>query len=414
MKNAILGLVLFIAGVQLSHAQANLPGAAGSPAKQEKEILDLSKAKWEWMAEKNIESLNGLFNEKSVFVHMGGSWGKARELEVIKGGGIWYKKAEVYSAAVNLIGNTAIVLNDIDLLAVVGGNEVVNPFMVTEVYIKENGKWQMGSLTFSRLLRPVKMSVNKNSQQKLHSLEKLWESDSLALKGPESALFDPESKSLYVSSMNSGSIVRMDLDGKVIMSGWVSGLNSNKGSALFKGLLYTAETSAIAVIDVATAKVVKRIPVKGAIMLNDLTVDSKGVVYVSDTRTGKVYRVEGDKPAVYLENIPGANGLLAVGSDLYVAGSTTFQKVNANKDITKIGDGFESGLDGIVMVAPNEFILSNYKGMLYYVNAEGTIQVLLDSRDKRIMANDIDYDSKTKTLYVPSFGTNRIIAYKVK
>ena len=92
-----------------------------------------------------------------MFVHMGGSWGKEQEINVIKTGGIWYKKAEVYSASVNIIGNTAILLNDIDLVASVGGNEVINPFMVTEVYIQENGKWTMGSLTFSRLMRPVKI-----------------------------------------------------------------------------------------------------------------------------------------------------------------------------------------------------------------------------------------------------------------
>jgi len=75
---------------------------------------------------------------------------------------IWYKKAEVYGASVNIFGNTAILLNDIDLQAVVGGNEVVHSFMVTEVYLKENGQWKMGSLTFSQLLRPVKMT---NSEQ---------------------------------------------------------------------------------------------------------------------------------------------------------------------------------------------------------------------------------------------------------
>lgn len=109
------------------------------------------------MADKKTDELNNLFHDKSMFVHMGGSWGKEQEIEVIKSGNIWYKKAEVYSAAVKIIGNTAILLNDIDLVAVVGGNEVVNPFMVTEVYIRENGKWVMGSLTFSRLMRPVKL-----------------------------------------------------------------------------------------------------------------------------------------------------------------------------------------------------------------------------------------------------------------
>jgi hypothetical protein len=159
MKNVIIAMFLCVASIQLSRAQANLPTSTPTNAtKEEQEILDLSKSKWIWMADKNVESLNGLFDEKCVFVHMGGSWGKTQELNTIKGGMIWYKNAEVYGASVNIFGNMAILLNDIDLQAVVGGNEVVHAFMVTEVYIKENGKWKMGSLTFSQLLRPVKMT----------------------------------------------------------------------------------------------------------------------------------------------------------------------------------------------------------------------------------------------------------------
>jgi hypothetical protein len=105
-----------------------------------------------------------LFDDKSMFVHMGGSWGKTQEINTIKGGGIWYKKAEVYAVVVNVFGNTAILLNDIDLKAVVGGNEVTHAFMVTEVYIRENNKWKMASLTFSQLLRPVKMNNNQQPQ----------------------------------------------------------------------------------------------------------------------------------------------------------------------------------------------------------------------------------------------------------
>lgn len=247
-----------------------------------------------------------------------------------------------------------------------------------------------------------------------HSLEKLWESDSLTLKSPESVLYDSKSNSLYVSSMGSGSIVQMGLDGKIIKADWVSALNSNKGSAIFNGLLYTAETSGIVVIDIEKASVIRRIPIEGAGMLNDLAIDTKGVVYVSDTRAGKVYRIEEDKPSLYLENLPGANGLLIVNDNLYVLTSSSVQKADANKGLTKIADGFENGLDGIVMVAENEFVISNYRGILYYLNADGTRQLLLDSRANRIMANDIGYNPKTHTLYVPSFGTNRIIAYKVK
>lgn len=120
----------------------------------EQEIIQLSKDKWDWMAACNVETLNAHFHEKSVFVHMGGTWGKERELEIIKSGGIHYKQADVHEVSVNILDNTAILLNRITLLAVVGGNEVTNPFMVTEVYVRQAGSWKLASLSFTKLMVP--------------------------------------------------------------------------------------------------------------------------------------------------------------------------------------------------------------------------------------------------------------------
>jgi 4-carboxymuconolactone decarboxylase len=121
---------------------------------KEQEIINLSKKKWLWMADKNVDSLNALFNEKSVFVHMGGSWGKEQELKIIKSGGIHYKQADIQETSVQLMGNTAVLLNKIRLVAVVGGNEVINPFMVTEVYVRQSNTWTLASLSFTKLLTP--------------------------------------------------------------------------------------------------------------------------------------------------------------------------------------------------------------------------------------------------------------------
>lgn len=159
MKKAIFALAILMASFQVAVAQSN--STPTTPTKEEQEVLDLSKKKWLWMSDKNVDSLTLLFDAKAMFVHMGGSWGTERELNVIKSGGIHYKKAEVYSASVKMIGNTAILLNDIDLVAVLGSNEVINPFMVTEVYVKEKGRWVMGSLTFSKLSRAVKLPASK-------------------------------------------------------------------------------------------------------------------------------------------------------------------------------------------------------------------------------------------------------------
>ncbi|RYY02259.1 MAG: nuclear transport factor 2 family protein [Gammaproteobacteria bacterium] len=121
---------------------------------KEQEIIDLSKTKWQWMSERNVDALSELFHDKAVFVHMGGTMSRQQELDVIKSGGIHYKKADIHEVSVNIIGTTAICLNKITLLAVVGGNEVTNPFVVTEVYVKEKNKWKVASLSFTKLLTP--------------------------------------------------------------------------------------------------------------------------------------------------------------------------------------------------------------------------------------------------------------------
>ena len=167
MRTVIISLFLLTTMAQSSYGQQSSQPptetiqTATSHTPEQQEIIDLSKQKWDWMADKNVDSLNILFDDKAMFVHMGGTWGKTQELTTIESGGIWYKKAAVYAVEVNIFGNSAVLLNDIDLQAVVGGHEVTNAFMVTEVYIKENGKWKMGPLTFSHLLRPVKMNSNK-------------------------------------------------------------------------------------------------------------------------------------------------------------------------------------------------------------------------------------------------------------
>ena len=106
------------------------------------------------MAEKKADSLAVLFHDQAVFVHMGGYWGTAQELEIIRSGGIWYKHAEIQEASARIIGTTAIVLNRIVLDAVVGGNNVTNPFEVTEVYVQQGCAWKLASLSFTRLLTP--------------------------------------------------------------------------------------------------------------------------------------------------------------------------------------------------------------------------------------------------------------------
>ena len=123
--------------------------------KSEQEVINLSKEKWRWMSERKVDSLATLFHEKAVFVHIGATMSKDEELEVIRSGRIHYKDVDIQEVSVRFIDATiAILLNKIRLVAVVGGNEVTNPFVVTEVYVQQNDAWMLASLSFTRLLNP--------------------------------------------------------------------------------------------------------------------------------------------------------------------------------------------------------------------------------------------------------------------
>ena len=149
MKKLLLGL-LFFTSIQWSNAQTSTPNTKSkSDQKTEQELLDLSKQKWQWMADKNVDKLAVLFDDKSKFVHMSGTWKKDEELEIIKTGSIWYKNAKVHDTAIEIFGKTAIVWNRITLEAIVRGNEVVTEFTVTEIYQKQGKNWKLLDLTFS-------------------------------------------------------------------------------------------------------------------------------------------------------------------------------------------------------------------------------------------------------------------------
>ncbi len=140
MKKSIIGLLFILISAQGSFAQDSTT---------EQEIKDLSKAKWQWMADKNVDKLATFFHDKSKFVHMSGTWNKDRELDIIKTGSIWYKKADVHDVVVEIFDDTAILWNRITLLAVVRSNEVSNQFTVTEIYKKQENGWKLLDLTFS-------------------------------------------------------------------------------------------------------------------------------------------------------------------------------------------------------------------------------------------------------------------------
>jgi sugar lactone lactonase YvrE len=227
---------------------------------------------------------------------------------------------------------------------------------------------------------------------------------------------------LYVSNIDGkgdekdgkGSIGKVGLDGKVINNDWVTGLNAPKGLTLTKNTLWVADLDEVVGIDIKSGKITHHIKIEGAKFLNDMTSDKKGTLYVSDSQGKTVHMIENGKPSLYLQDLQGPNGLLVYNNSLYVLDRGTLYKAGKDKTLQKVAEGMEASTDGIENVQGNEFIVSCWAGVIYYVKADGTTEQLLDTREQKINSADIGYDPKTKTVYVPTFFKNNIVAYQLQ
>lgn len=255
------------------------------------------------------------------------------------------------------------------------------------------------------------------------SLVPLWSTDS-TLRVPESVYHDAKTERIYVSNIEGkgawekdgrGSISIITSSGKILSPYWVTGLHAPKGMGMFQDFLIVADIDSVVIIEPIRAQIVKKIYIEGAQALNDLSVDKRGNIYVSDSKTKKIHMIDGLKldVSLYLDGLKGPNGVLFVDRTLYYVDAGGFYKVGKYKQKILIVDGLEGGADGIEQIDEENFIISCWSGTIYHVNLKGEKKLLLDTRSSQVNAADIGYDKKKKIVYVPTFYKNSVMAYQL-
>jgi hypothetical protein len=263
-------------------------------------------------------------------------------------------------------------------------------------------------------------AIDINAQT--HTLTKLWETDSI-IAVPESVLPDFKKGILYISLIDGGGwnndgkggIGILSIDGKRYDSTWIKGLSAPKGMGILNGKMYAANFNEVVVIDIKKGAIEKRISLDTTLAkgFNDITISDKGIVYVSDSRLGKVWRLEKETLVLYLDSLKGVNGLKAIGDDLFIGVGKKLVKADKNKIITPVAEVSQS-IDGIEPVGNGDFIVTAWAGYIYYVSANGNVETLLDTHLEKKNTADIGYDSKNRIVYVPTFNARKIVAYTLK
>ena len=253
------------------------------------------------------------------------------------------------------------------------------------------------------------------------TVQKLWATDTI-LKVPESVLVDDKENCLWVSNIDGasngkdgkGSISKLSKTGAPINLEWITGLNAPKGMAKYKQELYVADLTELVVIDVKKGVIKNKITIEGSVFLNDVTVNNNGAVFVSDSRTGKVHRYENNQVTLEVENLQGPNGLLSIEDQLLILDRGSLLSVTPGGAISKIMDGMDPSTDGIERVAPNQYLVSCWNGIVYYVVAGAQKVILFDTRSEKINSADIGYDAIKKIIYVPTFLKINVVAYQLQ
>ncbi|MDG4878467.1 ATP/GTP-binding protein [Mesorhizobium sp. WSM4935] len=260
----------------------------------------------------------------------------------------------------------------------------------------------------------------------------LWRST--GFEQPESALVDAAHNRIVVSNIvgnpgaadGNGYLSLLSMDGKVITRHWVEGMDAPKGLAISGGKLYAADITKVRVVDLASGRLVETIDVPGAVFLNDMTQDSAGKVYVSDMLADAIYRIEGDRPELFVKDalLASPNGVFADGDRLIVASwgkginKADFSTAEpggllsvdfATRKVSPLPGAQQfADLDGVVAIGGTIFATAYMTGTLYSYKAGGAPEAVAQFKP-----GSADIGTDGKHIFVPLMGEGEIVAIKI-
>jgi len=268
----------------------------------------------------------------------------------------------------------------------------------------------------------VKPEIAKNEPSKL---EAIFMHETLDLTHCESAVFDKSNTIIYASLIGNreagdGSVATINLDGKIINKTFVSGLNDPKGIAITTNKLYVSDVTDLVEVDLKTGKILKKHTLPSIAFLNDVAIDKEGNVFVSDTRTSEIYKLDTEgKFSLWLADklLDNPNGLLVKNNTMYVAswGSDPkggrFSKIDmASKKVDTISS-IIGNLDGIRPFDTESFIISDWNsGNIHLIDKKGATEKLLTVGQS---VGDIAFIKEKNLLLLPMNKQSRLLFYKI-
>lgn len=253
-------------------------------------------------------------------------------------------------------------------------------------------------------------------------VKQLWATEQVFLV-PESVFYDGHNQVLYVANINgkptgkdsNGFLSAMEPDGRITRLEWVTGLHAPKGMAMLDEKLFVADIDRVAEIDVTTREIVKFYTAKQAEFLNDCIIGDEGRVYITDMKTGGIYRITGGEIEEWLPagTFDSPNGINYRDGYLFLGVNGKIIQIDPSDKSQKVIAEFEGSVDGLEIDKSGNFIFSDWSGLVRRVTPGGKPEVLFDTTSEKVNAADIQLMVDENILLVPTFFDNRVVAYKL-
>jgi hypothetical protein len=311
----------------------------------------------------------------------------------------------------------------------------------------------LAAATIMGVLLAASVTVaNAQQQQMTTKIEKVWETPA-QFKTPESVIYEPNENVLVVSNIDGapdgkdkqGFISKVSpLNGSIIELNWVTGLDAPKGMTIINNtnntLLYVSDITDLVEVDINNGKIINRYNAPGSAFLNDVASDNQGHVYVSDTVTNTIYRLDTKNLGnsnnnnaslqVWLQTpeLNGPNGLYVddINNKLIVVSVGPFSNPGGsirvvdlqNRTISSLGEEGTAvpigGLDGIEADSTGRYyyVTDNTAGKLYVVNSNGTGYETLDLL--RQGAADLGTILDQNMIIIPMMQDNKLEAFRIR
>jgi sugar lactone lactonase YvrE len=295
-------------------------------------------------------------------------------------------------------------------------------------------------------------NAQQQQQMTMSNIEKIWETPA-QFKTPESVIYEPNENVLFVSSIDGapngkdkqGFISKVSpLNGSIIELNWVTSLDAPKGMAVVNNtnnsLLYVSDITDLVEVDANSGKIINRYNAPGSGFLNDVASDNQGHVYVSDTVTNTIYRLDTKNLGnnsnnnnaslqVWLQTpeLNGPNGLYVddTNNRLIVVSFGAFSNPGGsirvvdlqNRTMSSLGEEGTAvpigGLDGVEADSTGRYyyVTDNPAGKLYVVNFNGTGYETLDLQKQGTA--DLGTILDENLIIIPMMQDNKLEAYRM-